>query len=146
MRRYAWIVIGTRFGNLRFVADDYVLQANEHEGRTDGSLPRIQDLPGWAPPPESLPNISRRQFFQAAAGRGMITQDEALAAMQHGTIPAQMQEAIDTLPHDQKFAAEMMLSGANEFERNHPMVQKFGEIMGLPAPALDEIWRYAATL
>src|SRR5262245_23222468 len=41
--------------------------------------------------------ISRRQFFQAAAGRGMITQQEALDAVRHGTIPAQMQQGIDTL-------------------------------------------------
>src|SRR5215472_10932801 len=74
------------------------------------------------PPPERLANISRRQFFQAAAGKGMITQAEALDAM-HGTLPDRMQEGINTLPPDQKFAAEMMLIGANEFERHHPLVE-----------------------
>src|SRR5262245_35699982 len=48
-------------------------------------------------------SISRRQFFQAAAARGMITQAEALDAVRHGEIPALMQQGIDTLPPDEKF-------------------------------------------
>jgi len=90
--------------------------------------------------------ISRRQFFQASAMHGMITQAEALDAVRHGTIPAQMQAGINTLPPDEKFAAEMLLSGAGEFERNHPLVTKFAAIMGMTAAQADDIWRFAATL
>jgi len=145
MLRYVWRVQGAIFSSLRFVPDDYVLAPDEREGR--GSvLPPIESLPGWVQPLPPLTPISRRQFFQAAAGRGMITQTEALDAIRHGTVPAQMQQGIDTLPSGEKFAAEMLLSGANEFERDHPLVGKFGEIMGLPSNMLDEIWRYAITL
>ncbi|PWT90374.1 MAG: hypothetical protein C5B54_07275 [Acidobacteria bacterium] len=95
--------------------------------------------------------ISRRQFFQAAAMSvgarpAMITREEALDAMRHGAIPPQMQAGLNTLPDDQKFAAEMLFSGANEFERHHPLVQKFGEIMGMTSLQLDDVWRSAATL
>jgi len=89
--------------------------------------------------------ISRRQFFQAAALYGMISYDEALEAMR-GTIPPRMQQGLDTLPPDQKFAAEMLLIGANEFERNHPLVDKFGEVMGMTVAQVDDIWRRAAAL
>jgi len=90
--------------------------------------------------------ISRRQFYQASAMHGMITKEEALDAVRHGTIPAQMQAGIDTLPPDEKFAAEMLLSGAGEFERNHPLVEKFAVIMGMTPAQADDIWRFAATL
>lgn len=110
----------------------------------DGEFTLPPPQPPWVPPVPQI--ISRRQFFQAAAGRGMITQPEALDAVRHGEIPVLMQQGIDTLSSEEKFAAEMLLSGAGEFDRTHPLVAKFGETMSMPPAALDELWREAAIL
>lgn len=106
-----------------------------------------QDRQPPPPDPGELPMIlSRRQFFQIAAMKGMITQQEALDAVRTGVIPQLMQTGLDTLPPDQKFAAEMMLSGAGEFDRHHPLVEQFGQVMGLPPAALDQIWEQGMLL
>ena len=90
--------------------------------------------------------ISDRQFFQALALAGTITQDEALAAVMTGTLPARIEAAVAGLPADQQFAARMLLSGATTFERGHPMAARLGAALGYDAAALDALWRQAATL
>ncbi|BAQ44412.1 hypothetical protein [Methylobacterium aquaticum] len=90
--------------------------------------------------------ISDRQFFQALAQAGTITQAEALAAVMTGTLPARIETAVAGLPDDQQFAARMMLSGATTFERGHPMVEQLGAALGYEGKALDELWAAAAAL
>jgi hypothetical protein len=91
--------------------------------------------------------ISDRQFFQALALQGAITQDEALAAVRTGAIPAAMQTFIDAIPdQEQQFGATMLLSGAVEFDRNHPLVESFRRAMGWTAQQTNILWRLAATL
>lgn len=145
--RFAFRVEGTQFSNVRFVDNDYALLPNEREGWTEDRLPRVDQLPGFVPPvPPLQQTIDRRQFFQASADKGMISEEEALEAVRHGTIPPKMQAGLDTLPPDEKFAAEMYLSGSPEFNRDHPMIVKFAQIMGMPPAAMDDMWRFAATL
>lgn len=92
-------------------------------------------------------SISDRQFFQALAIRGLITSDEALSAVKTGTIPAQLQAAVDTLTDTQQhFAAVMLISGATVFERSHPMAGLLGAALGKNAADLDELWRFGASL
>ena len=91
-------------------------------------------------------SVSDRQFFQALALAGTITQDEALAAVMTGTLPARMEAAVAGLPDAQQFAARMLLSGATTFERGHPMVARLGAALGYDDAALDALWREAASL
>lgn len=93
------------------------------------------------------PPISDRQFFQALAMGDLITKDEAIAAVATGTIPAAMQMFVDALPNeDDRFAATMLLSGAVEFKRDHPLVDAFGAASARTPEQLDDLWRAAAQL
>lgn len=85
-----------------------------------------------APPPAS---ISRRQFFQQAALGGFITQAEALDAVRSGTIPAPLQAAVNLLPAGERFAAEMLISGAQTFELAHPLTTAIGAQLGVDVAA-----------
>ena len=98
------------------------------------------------PKPKTLPDISDRQFFQQLALMGKITNAEALAAVRTGAIPAAMQEFIDTLPTAQQFDAEMVLSGAKTFQRNHPLVTAFAGALGFTNDDTDALWVAAAKL
>jgi hypothetical protein len=91
--------------------------------------------------------ISDRQFFQALALQRAITQEEALAAVRTGAIPAAMQTFVDAiLDQEQRFGAAMLLSGAVEFDRNHPLVESFRQAMGWTVQQTDDLWRLAAVL
>lgn len=98
------------------------------------------------PPPAIVP-ISDRQFFQQAAQQGIITEAEALAAVQTGAIPVTLQTIVDAIADpQQKFAAQMILSGATTFERNHPLTQSIGTSLGWTDNAIDDFFRAAAAL
>ncbi len=100
------------------------------------------------PPPPLVPNlISDRQFFQQAAISSLITQSEALAAVQTGAIPAVLQTVVDGIVDtDEKFAATMLLSGATVFERNHPFTEAVGAALGWTSEQIDQFFTQAATL
>ena len=66
--------------------------------------------------------------------------------MKIGDIPAALQGFIDTLPDDQKFDAEMHVSGAVTFHREHPLVAALAAGMNWPSEQVDRLWRQAATL
>ena len=92
-------------------------------------------------------SISDRQFFQALALRGLISEAEALAAVKTGAIPTQLQAAVDTIKDEaQHFAAVMLISGATVFERAHPMAAMLGQAIGKDSADLDDLWRFGATL
>lgn len=97
-------------------------------------------------PPAPLPDISDRQFFQQLAVQGVITQDEALAAVKTGSIPAALQGLINSLPADQQFGATMIVAGATTFQRNHPMTVAIGAAYGWNAAQIDAFFRLAAAL
>lgn len=91
--------------------------------------------------------ISDRQFFQMAAAMGIITQAEALAAVQTGAIPAVLQSVVDGITDpDQKFAATMLLSGATVFERHHPFTEAVGAALGWTSAQVDQFFVAAAQL
>lgn len=90
--------------------------------------------------------ISDRQFFQQLAIAGSITPQEALDAVKTGVIPAAISAVVDMLPDDQKFAAQMLLSGATVFKRSHPMTTALGAGLGLSSAQIDAIWIAAAKL
>lgn len=98
------------------------------------------------PKPPVLIDISDRQFFQQLSVMGLITQNEALAAVKTGEIPAAMNAFIGSLPADQQFTARMVLCGATTFSRTHPLVQAFGVGMGMSSEQVDELWIAASQL
>lgn len=113
--------------------------------------------PGWsydgaafAPPPpapEPVPDkISDRQFAQGLAGAGLITQAEALEWVGPGVLPAAIAAFIAGLPLALRFDAEMVLKGATEFRRSHPMTAMFGGAVGMSPAQVDDFWRLCATL
>ncbi len=123
----------------------------EHEAEWAAYLVWVGNGNAPTAPPVDLgpiPNIiSDRQFFQAAAMSGLITQDEALAAVQTGAIPAVLQTTVDSIEDPaQKFGAKMLLSGATQFERNHPLTESVGAHLGWTSEQIDAFFVQAAQL
>lgn len=115
---------------------------------TDGGVPDPfvpADVPGPLMP--SFPNeVTDRQFFQALAQIEQITQDEALAAVGTGTIPARMVEAIAALPEEQQFSARMLVTGNVVYLRNSPTVAMLQQNLGWTDQQTDDLWQLAASL
>lgn len=110
----------------------------------DSYVIRVVD-PATLPPPVPA-QISDRQFFHALAINEIITQEEALAAVKVGALPASLASMIDQLPSDQKFSAEMLLSGATIFERDHPLMATLGTMMSWSDEQIDNLFRQAGAL
>jgi len=97
--------------------------------------------------PDPVPRtISDRQFFQQLAVLNVITQQEALDAVRTGAIPAALQALIDALPEPARFPAEMLISGAVEFRRNHDLVEYVRQALGWTSEQIDQLWRDAHDL
>ena len=91
--------------------------------------------------------ISRRQFYQQAALAGIITKQEAKAAITTGTIPAMLQTIVDALPDEnQQFDAEMKLIGAFTFERQDPLVAVVGVTLNLTEQQINDFFTAASLL
>lgn len=130
----------------------------EHLFLVEADGPMQQEYQAWldegntlAPYEPPLPQppemISDRQFFQQAAIAGLITQAEALSAVQTGAIPAVLQSVVDSITDPgQQFAATMMLSGATIFERNHPLTEAVGAYLGWTSAQVDQFFIAAAQL
>lgn len=99
----------------------------------------------YVPPPPPVPeSVSDRQFFQALALGGMISEAEALAAVQTGALPAPIAAIVDAMPD--QFAARMLLSGATTFERRHPLTDALAAALGYSPAQTDDLFRAAAAL
>lgn len=90
--------------------------------------------------------ISDRQFFQQLAIAKVISQEEALAAVKTGDIPSALSGFIAALDDASRFNAEMLLSGATVFQRNHPLTNAVAMAQGMTADQVDEFFRQAAKL
>jgi glutaminase len=97
-----------------------------------------------APIPEF---VSDRQFFQAMANAGHITTFEALAAVQSGAVPASIQTVIDGISDEQqRFAADMYISGSVKIDRNHAVTKLIAAEMSISDSQLDALFRSARSL
>lgn len=91
--------------------------------------------------------VSDRQFYQGLALRGFCTPEEALDAVRAGVLPKGLRLFVDAIPDAQaRWAAEMLLSGAKEFHRDHSFVAQVGAWVGLDAEALDAFWSQCSSL
>lgn len=91
--------------------------------------------------------ISDRQFFQMLALSSVITMQEALAAVKTGEIPAAIQVMVDAIEDEtERFSAEMILSGATIFRRNHPLTTQIGLAQGMTSQQIDDFFLAASQL
>lgn len=105
------------------------------------------NVPDPATPSNPVPSIiSDRQFFQQLAMQGVITQDEALAAVKTGEIPAALKQAVESLPPGRQFEATMIISGATTFQRTHPLTVAIGTACDWTDAQIDALFRAAAVL
>lgn len=107
-----------------------------------------QIVPWMMEEPIIIPQvISDRQFFQQAALENIITKDEALAAVKTGVIPTVLQTFVDSIEDEsQNFAAKMLLSGATEFSRYHPLTETIRTHLGWTTEQIDHFFIDAAKL
>lgn len=98
--------------------------------------------------PEPVPQvISRRQFYQGLAVEGKITKAEALAAVQTGAIPAALQGMVDAMvDEDAKFDATMLLAGAADYHRDHPLVLVIAMAQQMSETEVDDFWKLCFSL
>jgi hypothetical protein len=131
-------------GITSFVPDD---ARNTHRQEIAAWEAEGNTIPPYIAPPPPVPDqISDRQFFQQLSIMGLITQAEALSAVQVGTIPAAMETFIGSLPSDSQFSARMVLTGATTFQRSHPLVAMFGAAQGMTSAQIDALWIAASAL
>lgn len=91
--------------------------------------------------------ISDRQFAQQLRKIGMLTHTEALNFVKTGTIPAQLSAFVSALPTlEQRQDAEMLLSGAIEFQRHHELTMAIAAAMGWTDQQVDDLWVAASLL
>lgn len=90
--------------------------------------------------------ISDRQFFQQLANEGLITAEEALAAVGPGAIPASMDAMIESLPEADRFPARMLLTGATQFDKQDPLVSVLSSLFGWSSDKLNAFWADAYSL
>jgi hypothetical protein len=90
--------------------------------------------------------ITPRQFYQQCAVAGIISENEAVAVLSNGTLPAVLAAIVNALPSDQRFGAKMLLIGASQFSRTHPMTEVIGAAQGMTPAQIDAFFRAAAQL
>ena len=101
----------------------------------------------YAPPAPPVPQtISDRQFFQELAIQGKITQDEAIAAVSSGAMPASMAALVAELPSAAQFGAKMLIQGATSFDRSNPLTATLGSLYSMASADLDALWTAASLL
>ena len=97
--------------------------------------------------PRPVPDsISDRQFWQACAKLGYITEDEAFAAVTVGAIPAVITAAISTLPSAQRFDVKMAVAGSNTFHLSNPATPVLMALMQKQPSDAQAIWRLGSSL
>lgn len=118
----------------------------------DARIGWLYDGETFTPPPadpilEPVPQfISDRQFAQQLAKLGLIANEEALAWVKAGVVPAAFDAFVQSLPEAQQFDAEMLLSGATQFDRYHQLTETFGAARGMTSEQIDDLWRAASAL
>lgn len=129
----------------QFVSDLVAASSSITAGQTysDGTFGPSPQISAEAATP---PSVTRRQFFQAAAQESIITEAEAEAVFDPGTIPAAVLTAISTIPADEQFAARMAIRGNATFERANPLLEAIGAAMGQAPAQIDALFVLAASL
>lgn len=122
---------------IKFVDGVAITMTKAEETAFLASLPTIAD--------ETPTIISARQFWQQLAIAGLITQDEALAVVRSGVLPAAFVAMVEALPSSEQFATRMKLT-VNQFDRSDALVSAFASSNGIDDAGVDAIWLAASKL
>lgn len=105
------------------------------------------------PDPAAVPDvISDRQFGQGLWHEGIISFAECEGFVSTGAVPAALQALLDTLPDDDTGAptprkeALILVKGAKEYRRHHPLTETVRQAFGWSAAETDAHWRTWAEL
>jgi hypothetical protein len=158
-------VTSPRYSNANGTSIDCMVKFAEFDSAipftaVDGDLPHTQiiwdgltagtygAIAAYVAPATPVPQvISDRQFAQALAMNAIITQNEAIAWVSNGTIPAPLQAIVDAIPDaNARFSATMLLAGAVEFYRDHPLVSVVRDARGMTDSEVDAIFIQAGAL
>ena len=91
--------------------------------------------------------ISRRQFYQALAELGHVTEDAAKHAMTDPSyVLSTLKAQIGALAVEDQFAVEMRLLGAVIVYRADSMIADYLAALGLAPRQIDDLFRHAATV
>lgn len=90
--------------------------------------------------------IADWRFFFVMARRGVITEQEAEAAVAVGDIPAALTAFIEQLPSENRPLARIKIKGATVFNRNDPLTIAFGAMFGMSSDDIDQLWIDGAAL
>jgi hypothetical protein len=106
------------------------------------------NVAAYEAPPAPVPAVvSDRQFAQALALSGFITEDEAVAWAGAGTIPAALDFVVASIPDPAaRFSAKMLLASATTYERAHPLVETVRLAQELTSAQVDDLFRLAGSL
>lgn len=111
---------------------------------SEGNIPEEPEIEQFV---SFIKVISDRQFYQQAYIKGFISHDDALQAVRTGYIPQALQSIIDTIQDPtEKFNAEMLLSGAVEFKRDHPLTSVIGSAFNMTETDIDMFFEDASKL
>lgn len=117
-------------------------------GLFDMSEEQINALEASRNAPSPTPHsISDRQFAHQLKKLGIITHVEALAFVQTGTLPTAILNIVEAI-EDQgaREDAEILISGAVEFQRYHPLTQAIATASGWSSEDTDNFFRAASLL
>ena len=90
--------------------------------------------------------VTNRQWFHALANQGDITQQEAMAAIKTGTVPASMQAYIDTLPEADQFDTTMILVGETTISWTSDEFKGYASYVGWTDDKIYELFLLAGSL
>ncbi|SEB54107.1 hypothetical protein SAMN05443249_0402 [Beijerinckia sp. 28-YEA-48] len=97
--------------------------------------------------PRPLPlSVTVRQFAQASAMLGHITQTEALNWATRRSLPAQMEDMLDSVPEQYRWDARMLVEGASTYEPSNDFMSMFAIVANISEDQQFAIWRTAAAL
>ena len=82
--------------------------------------------------PKIIPDVSRRQFKQAAVLSGLSL--------------SEIEGQLMTMDEPKKSLALIAWNDSLSFVRREPMVEQLGSAMGLNTQQLDDLWELASTL
>lgn len=141
-----WTLVEDHRGEVWWSAEGQKVEITDLGDPRSAGLLSSQPHIDRPPDPQPVIVLTRRQFYQALAMANYISEAEALAAMA-GVIPAPLNTAVDALDNDQeRFTARMLLAGASEFRRDHPLVLIIGAAQGQSAAQIDGLFASAAML
>lgn len=146
-------VIGyTEFGNIAIVVDGLEMtvpddMSNRHRQNIAEWEAAGNTIPPYAAPPAPVSStISRRQFFQVLANRGLISRQEALDAVTLGSLPAAIESILESIADDDVQWNARMSFSAQSFDRANWCVAFFGAMQNMSSADIDDIWRDGAEL